>query len=360
MFFKKKKIGLFLLTGFGFAFVFFANHIVDFRNNRSLYEESTPIEIGVANNNSTKKEKGNNEQAESFVSLADFWQKHFPQTNIEADYNSLASAAAFFNIYQPLAKQGDLSAKYLVSRMVNNCLAADYEYSSKKNAPYFDQNKFSALLNDYQRCKELLATLSEIEKQSYLHNSFIRDAFSILLPKVSVDLNELTSIPLSKAKIAFYQQFNSGTEGVLRESINMETAILFEAISRVKNPISLHASFSLLSTQALGTYKPFNTELTAWLLASCASGFGCSDNFSMTGGFAVFCSNQNVECYNKSPEELVSKLAPDAKYEEILKRAWVISKRISSGEQERLLLELLSKMSPENARVFASLQNNIR
>jgi len=354
---KKKKVLIYLLVGLILTFLINIFLVNNDEKVGFIDDKTGSIKLEKPSNSLQKAKLDVTIKIEDFASLTDFWQKHFPESSIEADFNSLMSASDFINIYQPLAEQGDLNAKYLVSLMVDTCLAVENEYVTVINSLYHDQNILEPLLNDYQRCQEFLSNLSDKERQDIAKTSIFNDIFDLMLPELSINLDNIASSSLSEERIKFYKQFNSGTEGVLKHPINKETAIFFETISRGKDPISLHAAFYLLSTQGAGEYEPFNRELTAWLLASCASGYGCKNNFSLTGGFAIFCFNRNVECYNKSPEELVTELLPNTNYKEVLNRAWLISQRISNGEQKQLLLELLSTMSPENARTFASLKD---
>jgi len=319
-----------------------------YKTEMNLETQDSVLTTFETQNDILQKQSLNNSiKAGSFYDLVDFWKKTFILTTMESDFNSLMSASDFMAIYQPLADQGDDNAKYLISVMANNCLAVDYVYSSSRSSAYSSKSISEALFNDYQRCEIFLDNLSERERQALLRAPIINNIFDLLIPDFKVDLDRLDLYPLGKEKILFYRQFNSGTEGVLKQPMDKQDAVFFETISNVSSPINLHAAVLLLSTQGVGDYEPFNEELTAWLLASCASGYGCNDSFSMTGGFTMFCANRNADCFNKSPEEIISVLVPLASYEEILNRAWNISQRISGGEQELLLHELLSTISPK-------------
>lgn len=355
---KQSKIGIYLLVALGACMLYLTYYIFNIKNIDTANSQNTLSEIEFSNGASLNSRQTGSLKTDDFESLVGFWQENFLEEPIEADYNSLMSASNFFTIYSPLAEQGDHIAKYLVSRMVNNCMAAMHNYSFNKEYSAHTPNKENALWNDYQRCKDLMVDLSTSQKQAYSNNAFLGEIFGLLFPETSIDFDNLDSFPVREAKMKIYKQFNSGTTGVLRKPIDKEAALWFEAISKVQDPVSLHASFFLLSTSGAGSYAPFNEELTSWLLASCASGFGCNDYFSVSDGFAVLCSNRNIECFNKSPEELVSELAPNSTYNDILKRAKIISERIVDGEQDLLVLELLSTMSPENASVFESIVKN--
>jgi hypothetical protein len=297
----------------------------------------------------------------NFNSLENIWHLSFSKRTIEVDFVSFMSALDFISIYQPMAEQGDYLANYLISTMIWNCLSAEKEQSkSDMNANHINnskiQGKYLAVYNDFQKCEGFLLSFSEQERNIFISN-FQNQAFDFLAQDEAFDIENIDSYPLNQDKLNLYSNFNMGTEGVMKQSIDNSSAVFLELLTKVRDPITLYAAFSLLSnTSFKGGYNPYVKELTSWLLATCSSGYGCKNTFAQSGGDKVFCFNQDVDCFNKTPEELVSALLPGTRYSEILARARTISERIINGEQERLIFELLSTMSPENAQAYKQLQ----
>ncbi len=358
-----KKIVLFIILSFVlFCLVglfFFNNgeteYFINEKSNLNKFDSTTNSSSKLTVNMFKKVE-----EVEEFLELVDFWQTHFHLNRIEIDFNSLMSVSDLITIYRPQAEQGDPTAKYLISTLVKSCMSIDtsFEHTERHVQSVTDPNTYTFIMNSIERCEGVVNSLSKNEKQDMKKTGFVEDFFDLMLPNDSIDLDDLATFPISEKKQLLYEQFNTGITGVSKNPINHDVAILFEAFSKVDNPVRLQAVYTFLANLNLDGYEPFNEEVTSWLLATCASGYECN-NFSVHGGgLTANCSYRNADCSVRTPEALVTNLAPNANYEDILKRAWQISQRIANGEQEQLILELLSKLSPENAKIFASLQTS--
>ena len=340
-----------------------SNEPSDFSQTESISSEHNyPLksqpEIFANDTDKTNKIPGND-----FLALVDFWQVSFPKRNIEADFDSLMSVSDFISIYQPMAEQGDLTARYLITVLVWNCLGVEDEYSQhERKASNGNNSKFnsmySALYNDYQRCEDFLSSFSTEDRRKFV-DKYQYFAYEFLEPDSALDFANPNAFPIDENKMNFYSNFNMGTTGNLTKPIDKKSAIIIEFFGKAKDPVSLYSTFTLLSNTGFEDgYKPYIQELTAWFIATCSSGYGCKNNFPNIGGDKIFCTNMNVDCYNKTPKEIVSELIPGANYDEILARAWTISERIVNEEQELLILELLSTMSPENAQKYKEFQKD--